>query len=205
MTSAIKLIPKEILSNFEQKIIKFSQSITTGTKPGSVKYLLYGHETSRQSISIKMGKIIGEELPKLLISNSELQLQECGILKLQNCNIKKDFDLIWVDEVNKVVYYRESKGNMELDTEKLPATIDKVIQLEKELVEKYPDYTVNAGILNWSIYEREDADGGLTQIKKCEEKKVKIDHFKDFLQLLNFYWPKDEFTSYFRKLGGIIG
>ena len=51
-------LPKEILINFKEIIVEFSKNITTRTKPGSVKYLLFGPETSRQSISIKMGKII---------------------------------------------------------------------------------------------------------------------------------------------------
>ena len=198
-------LPEEILLKFKKIIVEFSKTITTRTKPGSVKYLLFGPENSRQSISIKMGKIVGEEFPKMLINKSSFKLQQCGILQLQNCNVKRDFDLIWIDPENKIVYYRESKGNMELDTEKLPATIEKVKKLEIELRSKYPDYIINAGILNWSIYEREDAEGGLTQIKKCEDEGVKIDHFKDFLQLLNFNWPKEEFTSYFRELGELIG
>ena len=45
-------------------------------------------------------------------------------------NKKKDVDLIFKDENNKVIYYREMKGNIELDTEKLPATISKCKEIE---------------------------------------------------------------------------
>lgn len=44
---------------------------------------------------------------------------------------------------------------IELDTEKLPATINKCKDIEKFLKEKYIDYNINSGILNWSIYNKE--------------------------------------------------
>ena len=42
------------------------------------------------------------------------------------------------------------------------------------------------------------------QIKKCESCNVKIDHFEDFINLLNYDWNKDDFYSYFRNIGNII-
>jgi len=198
------VIPTELLDNFEKTIFEFSQYDTTITKSGSTNYLLFGPEKSRQSINIKMGKILGEDLPKLLINNSTQELEECGILKLQNSETKKDFDLIWINKESKIVYYRECKGNMDLDTEKLPATIEKVKALEIELTKKYPEHEINAGIFNWNIYERSDADGGLTKIKTCEKNGVKVDHFKDFLDILKYKWTNEQYTSYFRKLGRIL-
>ena len=186
-------------------IQSFSKTEITETRAGSVKWLLFGPEKSRQSISIKLGKIIGETFTKMLIKGKgKFKLLECGILKLQNCNKKKDFDLIWVDYENNIVYYRECKGNMELDTEKLPATIDKIKKLTLDLQLKYPQFKVNAGILNWSIYERRDAVGGLNQINKCEKENIKVDHFKDFIIILSYIWSKKDFYDYFRKIGTIM-
>ena len=198
------VMPISVLNKLEQKIIEFSQRITTKTKSGSVNYLLFGPQKSRQSISIKMGKIIGEDFSKLLINNSTQELEECGILKLQNSKTKKDFDLIWINKESKIVYYRECKGNMDLDTEKLPATIEKVKALEIELTKKYPEHEINAGIFNWNIYAREDANGGLTKINTCEDNNVTVDHFKEFLEILEYKWSKEEYTTYFRKLGSIL-
>lgn len=194
---------KSINDKFERTIIDFSKQKHTKTKPGSLKYLLFGVEISRQSISIKMGKL-GEEYLKMFIeNNSELKLLSCGISKLITCNKKKDFDLIWIDEKNKKVYYREAKANIDLDTEKLPATIEKIKLLEKELIKKYPEYKINSGILNWSIYDKTDTNSksALTQF---EENNIIVDHFSEFLELVNIEWNKEGFNRYWRKLGNII-
>lgn len=203
-TSLVEEIPMDILIQFTNIITKFSKEDITSTKPGSVNYLIYGTEKSRQSVSIKLGKIIGEEFIKMLIVK-RFELLECGILCVSFDKKKKDFDLIWKDQEKKTIYYRESKGNMELDTEKLPATIKKVNQLKEELQIKYPEYIINYGLLNWSIYERTDAVGGLTQIKFCEMEGIKVDHFNDLLNILQYNWEKNDYTNYFRSLGKIIG
>ena len=49
---------------------------------------------------------------------------------------------------------KQIKGNIELDTEKLPATISKCKEIEQSLKEKYEDYKIDCGILNWSVYNR---------------------------------------------------
>lgn len=198
-----KSIPDEIFKLLEEEINKVKKSITK-TKPGSVKYLFFGEEISKQSFCIKLGKILGENFPKNLINLSEnFEMEECGILQLQDCKKKKDFDLIFKDNKHNIIYYVESKGNMELDTEKLPATIDKVKKLGSSLKKKYPEYKIISAIYNWSIYDREDAVGGLTQINTCEKEDVKVYHFKDFINILNYKMSKEEFWKFFRELGKI--
>jgi hypothetical protein len=194
---------KSINDNFEKIIIDFSKIKHTKTKPGSLKHLLFGVEISRQSISIKIGKI-GEEYLKMFIeNNSELKLLSCGISKLITCNKKKDFDLIWIDEKNKKVYYREAKANIDLDTEKLPATIEKIKLLEKELIKKYSEYKINSGILNWSIYDKTDTNSK-NALAQFEKNNIIVDHFGEFLDLVNIDWNKEGFYKYWRKLGNII-
>jgi len=196
-------ILKLINDEFEVSVNKFSKQKHTKTKPGSLKYLLFGSEISKQSILIKIGKL-GEEYLKMFIKNNlELKLLHCGIIKLSKCNKKKDFDLIWVNEKCKIVYYREAKSNIDLDTEKLPATIEKIKLLEKELKIKYPEYKINSGILNWSIYDKTDTNSkhALTEFEK---NNIIVDHFGEFLELVNIEWNKEGFHRYWRKLGNII-
>ena len=51
----------------------------TTTKPGSLGYLLWGEQSSKQSIVIKMGKY-GELIFKEIIKNSpHLELLKCGV------------------------------------------------------------------------------------------------------------------------------
>jgi len=171
----------------------------TNTKPGSISHLLYGEKPSEQSINIKLGRL-GEYISKeLVISNTYLELLNCGIQKINNK--KKDVDLIFKDEVNKIIYYRELKGNIELDTEKLPATISKCKEIENSLKNTYLDYSINCGILNWSVYSRNILNAGISNIKMFENGGIKIDHMGDFLEMINIVWPEDDYYSYFREIG----
>ena len=174
----------------------------TYTKPGSISHLLYGKKPSEQSINIKMGRL-GEYLSKELInSNTNLELLTCGVQEINNK--KKDVDLIFRNEQTKTIYYRELKGNIELDTEKLPATVAKCKEIENSLKTSYDDYTINCGILNWSIYNRKILKAGLPNIKTFENSGIKIDHMEDFLEIINIPWEEEDFYTYFRELGDKI-
>jgi hypothetical protein len=174
----------------------------TYTKPGSISYLLYGEKPSEQSINIKFGRF-GEFLSKELInSNKDLELLTCGVQKVNNKN--KDIDLIFKNEKLKIIYYRELKGNIELDTEKLPATIDKCKEIEKSLKITFKDYSIDCGILNWSIYNREVLTAGLSNIKTFEKNGIKIDHMESFLNMIEIQWSCDNYYDYFRDIGHII-
>jgi hypothetical protein len=81
---------------------------------------------------------------------------------------------------NKTIYYREAKGNLQLDSEKLPATIDKMKEiLETFIKQNYPGYTINIAVYNWSVYNRNPLKKELSQIKKCESKNIQVEHPED--------------------------
>ena len=174
----------------------------TETKPGSISYLLFGAKPSEQSLNIKMGRF-GEFLSKELIKqNINLELLTCGIQQINDK--KKDVDLIFINKYNKIIYYRELKGNINLDTEKLPATIDKCNVIHEHLKVKYPEYNINFGLLHWSVYKREMLTDGLSNIKTFETKGIKIDHMGDFLQLIDIVWDEADYYQYFKDIGQII-
>jgi hypothetical protein len=178
---------------------KTLKSELTVTKPGSISHLLYGEKPSEQSINIKFGRF-GEYLTKELIkTNTIFELLKCGVQQIDNK--KKDVDLIFKDENKKIIYYRELKGNIELDTEKLPATITKCNVIANSLKTTYLDYTIDCGILNWSVYNRKILTAGLSNIKTFENGGIKIDHMEDFLNIINVYWNEDDYYAYFREIG----
>jgi len=178
---------------------KLLQSEFTRTKPGSITHLLYGAKPSEQSINIKFGRY-GEVLAKELIGcNENIELLKCGVQQINDKN--KDVDLIWINKTKKIVYYRELKGNIELDTEKLPATVNKCKEIEQSLKTTYPDYVINCGVLNWSVYNRGILTAGLSNIKAFENSGIKIDHMQEFLQHIDFEWSEGDFYQYFRELG----
>jgi hypothetical protein len=193
----------DCIAIIKQKVISWVDKVLEGdltlTKPGSIFHLFYGEKPSEQSINIKMGRL-GEYIAKECINlHPSLELLICGVQSINNK--KKDVDLIFKDEINKIIYYRELKGNIELDTEKLPATITKCKEIENSLKTTYLGYTIDCGILNWSVYNRKILTAGLSNIKTFENGGIKIDHMEDFLNIINVYWNEDDYYSYFREIG----
>jgi hypothetical protein len=194
----------ELISEIKRKCLLWVDNLkfTTNTKPGSLTYLLYGETPSHQSKNIKLGRL-GEYLSKELIKlNSNLELMNCGIQNINNK--KKDVDLIFMDIEYKIINYYELKSNIELDTEKLPATINKCKEIENSLKETYPDYKINCAILNWSVYDRKILTSGLSNIKAFEKGGVKIHHMEDFFNIIKIYWSEEDYYSFFRKIGSKI-
>jgi hypothetical protein len=193
---------EEVKNNGISWVKKLLKDNLTYTKHGSISYLLFGEKPSEQSICIKFGHF-GEFIAKELIKlNPNLELLTCGIQVINDK--KKDIDLIFKDEINKIIYYRELKGNIELDTEKLPATIEKCKEIEKSLQEKYKDYKIDCGILNWSVYNRKILKAGLSNIQFFENKGIKINHIEDFLNIIDIKWDEDDYYLYFRNIGKMI-
>ena len=208
MTNKIKFIIEndECINEIKQKCILWVNNIfkdkITYTKPGSITHLLYGEKPSEQSINIKLSRL-GEFMSKELIkTNNNFELLNCGVEKINNKN--KDVDLIFEDKIKKIIYYRELKGNIELDTEKLPATICKCKEMEKSLKDTHLEYTVDCGILNWSVYNRKILTSGISNIKTFENNGIKINHIEDFLEIIDVNWNEEDYYLYFRELGNII-
>lgn len=192
------------IASIKQKGIEWVDKIelNTHTKPGSLTYLLFGEKPSNQSINIKIGKL-GEYLSKELIkTNNNLELMMCGVQKINEK--KKDIDLLFKNKINKTLHYYELKGNIELDTEKLPATINKCKEIEKSLKETYSEYSIICRILNWSVYNRKILKAGLSNIKVFESKGMKIEHMEDFLKTIDIVWDENDYYSYFREIGNKI-
>ncbi len=135
-------------------------------------------------------------------SNIKLELLNCGIQIINDK--KKDVDIIFKDNNSKIIYYRELKGNIELDTEKIPATISKCKDIEITLKNKYIDYEIDSGILNWSVYNRKLLISGISNIKTFEKNGIKIDHMEDFLRIINIIWIEEDYYSYFKQIGDKI-
>jgi hypothetical protein len=193
----------EIKKKIEEGINRIKALDITKTKPGSIKYLLYGEEDSEQSISIKVGKV-GEIMAIAAVNNSNLKLLECGIQLIDN-KTKKDIDLLFIDEQKKIVYYRELKGNATLDTEKLPATIEKINKISQSLQEKYPEYEINKALLAWSIWEKSDlCNDGIKNLDKYIKQNISVEHAKDLFDIVELTWNKEDYYDFWRNMGTIL-
>ena len=176
------------------------------TKPGSAKYMLFGEQPSEQSVCVKWGNC-GEKIFKYIIECfTEYKLLKCGVQLIDKKDKKKDFDLVFEDVINKVIYFRELKVNIELDSEKIVSTFSKVDGELKEWLEtKYPTYSIDVGILNWSIYNRNIPNlKTKSHIKKCEKNNVKVDHVEDMFKLTDLKWEQEDWEKFNLEIGSTI-
>ena len=174
----------------------------TKTKPGSLKYLLFGSKVSEQSLIIKIGRRF-EKLFEYFVKRSpvNLDLLPSGVHK----ETKTDRDLIAIDRARKTIYYREMKANIDLDTEKLPATIEKIKRVGTYLKGEYPGYEVNAGCLCWTVYEKTKLEGNLkSKVREFEKAGVTLDCAGDFFKFMRISMTEKKYHEYFRSLGEMV-
>lgn len=63
-------------------------------------------------------------------------------IKEKNTKGKKETDHLFMDVNNKIIYYAEIKSNLNLDTEKSNETVQKCLNIEKMLINKYFKYKI---------------------------------------------------------------
>ena len=192
----------------------------TYTQLGTVSYLLFGRKPSTQSINIKMGRL-GEFLAKEMVkSHPSLILLNCGVYdfnthpiatttsfdeSLKPVSKKKDVDLLFQCEDTKTIYYRELKGNIELDTEKFPATIEKCLFIKKQLQSMYANYSINCGIFHWTMYSSSVLPHSKRMYKETlQENEIEITSMKDYLSIVEMNWDEKDYYIFFRKIGNRI-
>lgn len=80
-----------------------------------------------QSECIKLGLCVELFLHDLIVANTSLI-----DIKPKNAKNVKERDHLFIDDVRKIVYYAEIKGNLNLDTEKSKSTINKCLEIAKQ-------------------------------------------------------------------------
>lgn len=108
----------------------------TSKDPTSISSLI--DRPLSQSDCIKIGIAI-EDLLRRFITNNIDGIKD---IKERNTKSRKEKDHIFINETDKVIHYAEVKANLNLDTEKYKATINKCIEINHELTTQYPDYTI---------------------------------------------------------------
>lgn len=85
-----------------------------------------------QSNKIKLGIYLEKVIETFIIDNS-------SVLSIKTKNIKNvhEKDHLFVNKIDKIIIYAELKSNLNLDTEKIKSTIQKIKDIEIELNDKY--------------------------------------------------------------------
>jgi hypothetical protein len=107
--------------------------------PKTESYILIaaglGDKTSQSSVLIQVGNKL-EEFWNLVISECATNLIETNNkIKVKNSN--RQLDHLFEGMPNTHLFYLESKCNLNFDTEKKPASNDKVKQVTEAITEKY--------------------------------------------------------------------
>ena len=117
--------------------------------------------------------------------------------------INKDLDLIFRDDVNNVIYYLELKLNINLDTEKIVSTYEKVKHITQYLEQKYPNYKIDSAVLTWGTFNLEDLTAQ-SKLKKAKEYNVNVVDPNTFFQIVGMPMSKNAYETYFRNLGKLF-
>lgn len=183
---------------FENMVLDMAQKIKnecdTKTKCGSSLYLLFGEEISSQAISVRFGN----QLEFLLNDFSTA----CGIKHLSS-GLIDGHQVDSLREIKSYLHYDEQKTNAGLDSEKIVATINKVLAV-KESLQKTQDLPVVASILHSTVWEESDAPDFKSYYVRYKNAGVEVKTMDKYFSELEVEITKDEFYSIFRKAGEIL-
>ena len=188
--------------NKAKEILQEILQVKTKSLPGSLPYLLFGEgKVSTQSLYIKIGRNF-EKWFKFIVEDAGMKLLPDGVVKNVIGEKSKDIDLIFRDD--NTIYYREMKSNLELDTEKLPATYEKIQMITKYVEKEYPGYKVDSSLLHWSVYEPSILPTKYnTKVKECGKHDVKVSYPIDLFKTISVDISDKEYYNFFRELGGM--
>lgn len=184
--------------DFEKMVLDMAQKIKnecdTKTKCGSSLYLLFGEELSTQAISVRFGN----QLEILLNEFSTA----CGVNHLPT-GLIDGHQVDSLREIKSCLHYDEQKTNAGLDSEKIVATINKVLAVKESLMNSQ-NLPVVASILHSTVWEESDAPDFRTYYIRYKSAGVEVKTMNKYFSELGIEISKEEFYSIFRKAGEIL-
>ena len=174
-------------------------SETTLSEPGGLPFLFLGQQVSSASLWIKVGRNF-EKWFKYVVEDNGMELLPDGVIKNVIDSKSKDIDLLFKDN-NNTVYYRELKSNINLDTEKLLVTCQKVKKINQYLQNTYPTCKVDIGVLTWSVFELDDLNQkSISKYNKFKGNGVKVYFPSDLFKTINVQISKNDYYTMFKNL-----
>lgn len=163
----------------------------------SLSYLII-RELS-QSDCIKLGNGLEKIFYDIVLTYTKLK-----DIKPKNKKGKKEKDHLFCDETNKIIYYAEFKSNINLDTEKSKSTYEKCLNIVRELEKKYPNYTIEWGLIGCRYINN------ITIPTKLKNKYNRIEKnlygINDYLNLLNIniHFTFNNYCKFLNKLANTM-
>lgn len=138
----------DFIDNIIAKYVKTNLSNKNKDK-NSLSYLV--DKILSQSDCIRLGNEL-ENILKYIIIHKNNTLTN---IKQKNKKGVKEKDHLFKDDINKIIFYAEIKSNLNLDTEKSISTINKCIEIQKELEKNYPEYKIKWFLVGARYYSKE--------------------------------------------------
>ena len=188
------------IKNFEKILIEeldkdFSRELKMKER-GSVGLEFCGEGVSEQSKNIRIGNSLETAINRFI--------RFCGYniidIKISDNN-NHQVDTFFIKE--GIGKYFEQKANINLDTEKRRAVIDKIKELASTLKKIFKIKDINYGILHTTLYEKEDAD---TQrhYNNFTKKGIDVYCMKDLFNILDVDITKQELKDCYRSAGKFV-
>ena len=182
---------KECESNKEKDINSLSYLIDTPLAICDCKKPL------SQSDCIKLGKGVEHILNHFITLFSGLENIKEHITKKGG----KEKDHLFKDEKNKNIFYAEIKGNINLDTEKSPATYNKCRAIEEELKNTYTDYDVKMYLVNVRYYTKDIIPTDMkNKYKSIKDNLLGVNEYLNILSLNEQFTDENEYKTFINLL-----
>ncbi len=133
-----------------------------------------------QSIKIKAGIFVENWINHLVSSEVDIKMIDKYISPTSGGR-EKEMDLVF--KKGNVIYCREIKTNIELDTEKLSVTAEKIVNLNSKLTTDYPNYTIDSRVLCPPFYTSVKKE--VSRLDSKDIITLQIESLRDFLFVLN--------------------
>lgn len=193
----------ESIENYAYSIAQSISQKQKLSQPGSLPYALFGAIPSTASLYIKLGRNFEKWFKYVVGETDGFDLLSDGLTNGIVAGKKKDVDFIFKNESTKTIYYRELKSNTELDTEKLPATIEKIKKISTYLNNMYSDYKVDCGLLTWSVYDRDMLPANDGRLKAFSDGGINVTFPMDLFLTIGQPISKDDYLNMLKNIGNI--
>ena len=150
---------------------------------------------SLQSFNIRIGTLM-EKVYNDFVSKFAINLKEkCDLKKIKS----KQIDILF--EKDNLIYYFESKTNVNLDTEKSKATYNKIKMIHKLLSEKFQSCKLQSFVL-CSRFDRTEKYNKYVKTDYLPLSMIK--GYADFFELFDTIVTTEEWEGFFKMIGSRV-
>jgi hypothetical protein len=169
--------------NFIKKIVKNNEYIKKykSNKKRNFDSLSYLVDNKKmvQSDCIKLGICVEKILTEIILEKNKNLTNS----RPKNQKGKHERDHLFVDFINKKVFYSELKSNLNLDTEKCIATVNKCKSIVEELKVEYPGYQLKWCLLGLRYINKDLMGKNIT--KKYSSISENVSGVNEYLDTLD--------------------